>query len=286
VTVIAPGAVRPAIRRRSRVRTCWRWELAKLAAQARVRYTLLACVLAPFLFVFLLNRSGQLPKDQLYGRWVRDSGFAIPLLLLGFAGLWVFPLLTSLVAGDIFAAEDQHGTWKTVLTRSQSRAAIFWGKTLAAASFALALVVLLALSCLLAGVTLVNASPLESVSGTLLPAGRSARVDLGAWACMVLPLWGFTALGLLVSVLARNAAVGVMAPVVVGGIMQLYAFLNGSDGVRRLMLTSAFDSWHGLAATHPYYGALWRGVLVSLGWITVCLTAAWIAFRRRDVTGG
>ena len=56
----------------------------------------------------------------------------MPLLMLGFAAQWVLPLLTALVAGDIFASEDQHGTWKTVLTRSVSRGQLFWAKTLAA----------------------------------------------------------------------------------------------------------------------------------------------------------
>jgi ABC-2 type transport system permease protein len=47
----------------------------------------------------------------------------------------VLPLLAAIVAGDIFAAEDQHGTWKTLLTRSVSRTQIFWAKTLTAIGY-------------------------------------------------------------------------------------------------------------------------------------------------------
>ena len=57
-----------------------------------------------------------------------DNGFALALLVLGFAAQWVLPLLTAIVAGDIFASEDQHGTWKTVLTRSTSRAPAVLGQ--------------------------------------------------------------------------------------------------------------------------------------------------------------
>jgi ABC-2 type transport system permease protein len=269
-----------------RVLTCYRWEITKLLAQGRVRFTLLACLLAPFVFVLLLNRQDRVPKDTLYGRWVHDTGFATPLMLLGFAGLWVFPLLTSLVAGDIFASEDQHGTWKTILTRSQGRGQVFWGKTLAATTFALAVVATLALSCLVAGLVLVGNQPLEGLTGTPIPAGRAAALVLAAWGCALLPLLGFTSIAIMISVLTRNSAIGIVSPIVIGMLMQLYAFLNGVDMIRHVMLSTAFESWHGLFATHPFYQPLLRGSAVSVLYIAVCLGIAHAAFRRRDITGG
>ena len=58
-----------------------------------------------------------------FGRYVHETGLAIPLVLLLFGSVWMFPLITALVAGDIVAAEDRHGTLKTILTRSVERAA-------------------------------------------------------------------------------------------------------------------------------------------------------------------
>ena len=58
------------------------------------------------------------PNDVPFGRYVRDSGLAAPLVLLTFGSIWLFPLIASLVAGDIVAAEDGNGTLKTILTRS------------------------------------------------------------------------------------------------------------------------------------------------------------------------
>ncbi|SBW27958.1 hypothetical protein FDG2_5480 [Candidatus Protofrankia californiensis] len=214
------------------------------------------------------------------------SGFATPLLVLGFAAQWVFPLLTSLVAGDIFASEDQHGTWKTILTRSHSRTQIFWAKTLAAATFAILVLAVLALSCLAAGVLLVGHQPLESLSGTLLPSGRTAGLVLAAWASALPPLLGFTALGIMLSVLTRSSPMGIVGPIILGLVMQLYSFLNGADTIRRLLLVTPFDAWHGLLAAHPYYGPLRDGTLVSVGYILICLAIAYTALRRRDITGG
>ena len=72
--------------------------------------------------VVVIHGQSRPPKDTLFGRFATVNGFALALLVLGFAAQWVLPLLTAVVAGDIFASEDQHGTWKTVLTRSTSRA--------------------------------------------------------------------------------------------------------------------------------------------------------------------
>ncbi|MCM3882184.1 ABC transporter permease [Frankia sp. R82] len=281
-----PAMVRPRPVGRGRVITAYRWEIAKLAAQARTRATLAVCLVAPFVFVVLLDRQDRLPKDTLYGRWVHASGFATPLLILGFAAQWVFPLLTCLVAGDIFASEDQHGTWKTILTRSHSRSQIFWAKTLAATTFATAVLTVLALSCLTAGVLLVGHQPLESLSGTLLPAGRAAGLVLAAWATALPPLLGFTALGIMISVLTRSSPAGIVGPIILGLLMQLYAFLNGADAIRHLLLVTPFDAWHGLLAAHPYYGPLRDGTLVSAGYLVLCLAVAFTALRRRDITGG
>jgi ABC-2 type transport system permease protein len=270
-----------------RVGTAYRWEVVKLRAQRRTQVVLAACLLSPFVFVFLLDRQDRVPKDSLFGRYVHDSGFATPLLLLGFAAQWVLPLLTSLVAGDIFSSEDQHGTWKTILTRSHTRAQIFWGKTLAASSFAVLVLLSLTVGTTAAGVLLVGHQPLESLVGVPLPAGQAFGLVLAGWATALPPLLGFTALAILVSVLTRSSPAGIVAPVVVGLIMQLYGFLNGASTIRHVLLTTPFDSWHGLlAAPLSFYGPLYDGLVVCAVYISVCLAIAYRALNRRDITGG
>ena len=93
----------------------------------------LLCVLGPFAFAVILNSQTGSPADTIFGVWVHSSGFAIPLVVLAFAGSWGFPVLAGVLAGDIFSAEDRYGTWKTVLTRSCRRRDLFVGKVLAAA---------------------------------------------------------------------------------------------------------------------------------------------------------
>ncbi|MCW2666481.1 MAG: transporter permease [Frankiales bacterium] len=277
-----PGAAN----RRPGTPTALRWELRKLAAQARARYTLLGSLLAPVLLVLVLDGQQRPPKDNIYGRHIHDSGYAMPLLVLGFAAQWVFPLLTALVAGDIFASEDQHGTWKTVLTRSVSRTQIFWAKTVASVLFALSVLLLLAASTITASSLIVGRQSLVGLTGQLLPSHAALPLVLASWATAIAPLIGFTAVAVLLSVVSRNPAVGVVGPVVIGLVMQLAGSLGGLDAVRHLLLTTPFESWHGLLTEDRFSGPLIDGLLVSAGWTVVCLAVAYAVLRRRDITGG
>jgi ABC-2 type transport system permease protein len=146
--------------------------------------------------------------------------------------------------------------------------------------------VVLTASCLAAGVLLVGHQPLESLSGTLISPGRATGLVVAAWLSTLPPLLGFTALGIMLSVLTRNSPAGIVGPIVIGLVMQMYGFLNGTGPVRTLLLVTPFDSWHGLLVADPFYGPLRQGIVVSLGYLVICLGVAYTALRRRDITGG
>jgi ABC-2 type transport system permease protein len=259
------------------------WELRKLAAQSRYRLLLVMCALGPFALALVLDAQTGLPKDTLFGRHVHASGYALPLLVLGFAGTWAFPLLTSIVAGDLFASEDAHGTWPSLLTRSRTRAEVFTGKVLAATLSALVLLVVAATSSLLAGVVVLGTNPLLSLSGDPVQGAEAAGLVAISWLTAVPPLLGFTALACLLSVVSRNSVVGVGGPVVVGLLMQLMSLLGGLGTAANALLTAPFAAWHGLVRDEPFYGPLWQGLLVSLAWTVACLVPARRILLRRDV---
>lgn len=260
-----------------------RAEMAKLAAQVKVWATLGACLAGPFAFVVALKLQSSLPEDTLFGRWAKTSGFAVPLVVLGFAATWALPVLTSVVGGDLFASEDRYGTWPTVLTRSRTRGEIFAGKTLTALLFSLAAVSAIALSSIAAGALLVGTQPLLSLSGTQLSPSRSLVLVALAWASALLPAFGFTGLAVLMSVATRSSAAGIGLPVIAGFAMQLYAFVNGPDLPRRAMLTAPFSAWHGLFAEPQFFHPLLEGTAVSAAYFVACVTAAYFLFRRRDM---
>jgi len=263
-----------------------RWETTKLAVQLRARLVLLACLLAPPLMALVIKGQGRPPRDSLFGRYIHHSGFATPLLVLGNAGQWALPLLTALVAGSIFASEDQHGTWKTVLTRSASRTQLFWAKTLTAVGFAVAVLVVLATSTIVSSMLILGDQPLVGLSGQLIPSGTAARLVVEAWATALPPLLGFTCLAILLSVLTRSPAAGIAAPVVLGLVMQVGGTLGGMEAVRPLLLSTPFEAWHGLLADPRFHSPLVSGLITSAAWSAVCLAVAFIVLRRRDITEG
>jgi ABC-2 type transport system permease protein len=271
--------------RRPGTATVLRWEIAKLAAQARARYLLLGCLIVPPVIVAVFTGQ-QPPTDTIYGRHIHATGFADALLILAFAHQWLFPLLASLVAGDIFANEDGAGTWKTILTRSVSRGQVFAAKTLTAIAFNVLALLVLAASTIAGSLLIVGTQPLPGLSGQLIPAGSALPLVAAAWASAVPPLLGFTALALLLSVLSRNPTVGVATPVVLGFAMQLLSTLGGLDLARRLLLTTGFEAWHGLLTQHRFTGSLVQAGAVAAGWTAVCLVIGYLVLRRRDIIGG
>jgi ABC-2 type transport system permease protein len=240
-----PAAPAAASRERSRVSpggllVVMGVEYAKLRAQLKVWAVLAVCLLGPPAFAVAMRVQSEVPEDTLFGRWAKASGLAVPLVVLGFAGLWAFPALTSIVGGDLFSAEDRHGTWPALLTRSRTRGEIFGGKVLTGLSFSMVVVFALAISSVAAGTLLLSAA-------------------------------------------TRSAAAGIGLPVLVGGVMQLSAYVNLPRAVDRALLTPPLVAWHGLFAEPPYYGPLTQGMVTSSVYFAGGLAATYVLLRRRDM---
>lgn len=261
----------------------YRWELAKLITQRRTLLAVLACVAGPVVLVVVVSRQSTLPVDTLFGRWVGESGFAVPLLVLGFAGLWALPALTSVVAGDLFAAEDRFGTWTTILTRDRGRRELFAGKTLAAATWTLVVVMVPALASTAAGVAVVGTAPLVGLTGQDIGPGDALPRVLLAWASVLPPALAFAALGILVSVATRNGPAGVGVPVLVGLGSSLVALADLPPLVRVLLPSTPFGAWHGLFTAQSQLTPLWWGTATSVGWTVTLCVAAYAVFVRREI---
>lgn len=261
---------------------CARVEARKVIAQPQCASVLSVCAIAPFAFVAALRAQAGVPSDTLFGRAVHESGFAIPLVVLGFAGLWGLPIVAGLAGGDMFASEDRHRAWGTVLTRSRSRAEVFDGKVFVAFAFAASAVTVLAVAAIAAGVLIVGAQPLVDLSGALVPpADALARVAF-AWASVLPPSLALTGGAILLSVSTRSSVAGVGVPVVAAFVLQICAFADGPEVIRRLMPTTAFEAWHGLLAHPVFYGPLVYGTAVSAMCGGASILIARRIFLRRD----
>ncbi len=239
----------------------------------------------PVAFGAVLSQQSGVPGDTLLGIWVHSSGYALSFVVLGFAGYLGFPVLAGVLAGDMFSSEDRYETWKTVLTRSRTRRDVFAGKILAATTFSVALVALLAISSLLSGLLFTGDQPFVGFGGTLIPSGEALLVLLASWVLSILPVLAFVSMAVLFSVATRSGIAGVLGPLLVALAMQLLAFIGSGAWVHMLLLASAFDDWHGLLATPAFYGPLIVGSVVSCAWAAACLGVSWLLLSRRDFAG-
>ncbi|MFC0032578.1 ABC transporter permease [Micromonospora chaiyaphumensis] len=262
----------------------FRFELVKLVSQWRIRLLVLACWIAPALFVAAVSQQGSLPVDTLFGRWMHATGWAGPLVTLGFAGTWALPLLTSVVAGDMFASEDRLGTWRHLLVAVRSPRRIFVAKALASLTVILLLVVGLACSSAAGGLLAVGNQPLVGLDGHLLTPGDAAGKVLLAWVCVLAPTLALAAVGLLGSVALGRSPMGLLLPALVALSMQLAQMLPLPVAVRVALPGYAFIAWNGLFTSPAQLGPLLIGVVVSLVWAATATALAYLLFLRRDFT--
>lgn len=270
--------------RRVSVPRAYRFELVKLVSQWRIRLLVLACWIAPALFVAAVSQQSTLPSDTLFGRWMHATGWAGTLVMLGFAGTWALPLLTSVVAGDVFASEDRLGTWRHLLVAVRSPRRIFAAKALASLTVILLLVAGLAASSTAGGIVAVGNQPLAGLDGHLLSPADAAGEVLLAWICVLAPTLALAAIGLLGSVTLGRSPMGLLLPALVALAMQLAQMMPLPVAVRLALPSYAFIAWNGLFTSPMQLGPLLIGIGVSLLWAVTATVLAYVLFLRRDFT--
>jgi ABC-2 type transport system permease protein len=266
--------------------TVYRWELRKLRFQKRTYLGLGAAVAVPIIFVVATSLQGGGPEDVAFGRYIHDSGLAIPLVILLFGAIWLFPLITALVAGDIIASEDHHGTLKTVLTRSLERGQIFGGKLMAAASYAVVAILLSGIVATVAGCIASGFNPLTSLSGTRVSAPTALGLVFASLGFYLMPILAIACIGLLLSALTRNSAAAIVGTLMVSLIIQLVGVLPGLEGAKPYLLSTQFNAWQGLLRTPADWAPIIRSAWVCALYGLPALLGAYLVFLRRDVAGG
>jgi ABC-2 type transport system permease protein len=268
------------------VAAVYRQELVKLRYQRRTYLGLGAAVVVPLLFVGALAfQSGQ-PSDVAFGAYVRQSGLAIPLVLLIFGSIWLFPLVTALVAGDIVAAEDHNGTLKTILTRSVGRSQVLTGKLAAAATYTILTTALMGATAIVAGSLESGFNSLVSLSGTRVTALRALALVVASLGVYLLPLLALMCVGVMLSVVARNSAGAVVGTLMISLGLQLVAILPGLGGLKPYLLTEQFQAWQGLLRIPADLAPLGHAAWVCAIYAVAALVPSYLVFGRRDVAGG
>ena len=270
------------------VGTVYRWELLKLRHQKRTYLGLGASILVPVLFVIAvgLRRSHDHGGGFAFSDYIDKSGLAIPLVILLFGAVWLFPLIAALVAGDIFASEDHNGTLKTIFTRSLERWQLFAGKTLAAGTYAIVAIAVCGTVGVVAGSVQSGFNPLQSLSGTIVSAPKALGLVYAALAIYLIPIAAIVCIGLLLSTVTHNSAAAVVGTLMASLVFQLLGILPGLGSISPYLLSTQFNAWQGLLRTPIDWTPIIRAAWVCAIYGGASIAAAFLVFIRRDVAGG
>ena len=282
---IAVGRAPVEVRRPS-VLTVYRWELAKLRFLKRTYLGLGLAAIVPIIFAVAIHFRHSHHGDFAFAAYLNRSGLALPLVILLFGAVWMFPLITALVAGDIFASEDHNGTLKTVLTRSLERWQIFTGKTLAALTYAIVAILLNGSVAVVAGTLQSGFNPLQSLSGTVVSAPHALGLVYVSLLIYLIPIATVVCIGLLLSSLTRNSAAAVVGTLMISLLFQLIGVLPGLSGTQPYLLSTQFNAWQGLLRQPIDWAPVIRAAWVCAMYGIPALGAAFLVFLRRDVAGG
>jgi ABC-2 type transport system permease protein len=268
------------------VLTVYRWELIKLKHLKRTYLGLGAAAIVPILFVVAIHFRHHSHGDFAFSSYLDRSGLAVPLVILLFGAVWMFPLITALVAGDIIASEDHNGTLKTIFTRSLERWEIFGGKTLAAITYGIVAILINGTVAVIAGCIQSGFNSLQSLSGTIVSAPKALELVYVSLLVYLIPILTIVCIGLLLSAVTRNSAAAVVGTLMISLLFQLIGILPGLGGVQPYLLSTQFNAWQGLLRTPIDWTPIIRAAWVCAMYAVPALAAAFLVFLRRDVAGG
>jgi ABC-2 type transport system permease protein len=289
-TAASPAVPAPVLARTGHPRTptVWRWELRKLVSQKRTYLGLGLAVILPLIFVLAQRLRSHRGHDQgnIFASHITQSGLATPVLMLLFLSVFMLPLIASLVAGDIVAAEDGNGTLKTILTRSVDRGQVFAAKALAAMTYATIAVFLSAAVATIAGVASWGFNHVITFSGSVVSAQEGLLLVFAANACYLIPLLSVVAIGVLLSTTTRNSAAAVVGTVGFTILLFIVGQIPGLEGIKPYLLTEQYENWHGLLRTPTDWAPIAHSAWVCALYTIPALLAGYLVFLRRDVAGG
>jgi ABC-2 type transport system permease protein len=246
-------------------------------------------VILPLIFVIVQNvhqHHNHGGGDSIFAAQITQSGLATPVLMLLFESVFFLPLIASLVAGDIVAAEDGNGTLKTILTRSVNRGQVFASKTLAALTYGAIAVFLSAIVATVGGVASWGFDPIKTFSGSIVSASEGLLLVFAANACYLIPLLTVVCIGVLLSTATRNSTASVVGAVGFVILLFIVSGIPGLEGIKPYLLTEQFENWHGLLRTPTDWAPIWHSAWVCALYAVPSLFAAYLVFLRRDVAGG
>ena len=264
------------------VLVAYRWELRKLTRQGRTYLGIATAAIGPI--VYLLLEITQGPPSAPLAVNLGHTGVAFALVVFKLIVVVGPAIIAALIAGDIMASEDAHGTLKTILIRSVRRWHLLAGKVLALYTYLAAAMFAFFIVATAAGVIAWGFHPVINISGHRLAAVHALWLGAVSVAVYLLPVFALASFGLFLSVATRNSVAAVGGTLLYAFALQGIAVISAIRAAHPYLLTNQLTAWHDLFQTPVAGDAIVRSLWVSAAFGLPPLLAAWLVFSRRDVT--
>lgn len=215
---------------------------------------------------------------------VTSNGLFLAFGALGIEITLFLPLAIAMLAGDAIAGEANIGTLRYILTVPVNRTRLLAVKAASLVIGAFTGTALVAVTGIVAGVGLFGTGPLTTMSGNQI----SLWAALGRLALAVVYLGvGMSALamlGLFVSTLTEQPIAATVAVMTLAMVFWVLDQVPQLDWLHPWLLVDRWQSFLDLLRDPIYTGRLWPGLAVDLAYGVVFWLAAWLRFRRKDIT--
>ncbi len=272
-------------------------ELGLMFGRIRIRALLLVLAAVPVGYAVAVRLSGTATGDAppFVGQIPQNGVFA------GLAGLTttapaVLPLILAVVAGDAIAGEADFGTLRSLLIAPVSRTRLLLVKLASVCLFALVAAVVAAGAGLLAGTILFHLGAVPTAIGSDSPAPGAhltgpalpMLAGLGRLALAAIiggvQLFGFAAVGVFISTLTRVPLAATLGAAGVLGLSDALESASSLTFIRPALPSTYWDTYTSLFHTGQPLAGTVDAVAVSLAYLLVFGIAAWLRFRRADIT--
>jgi len=194
------------------------------------------------------------------------------------------PLAVAAASGDAIAGEANQGTLRYLLTIPAGRTRLLLTKYAAVVIFGLVATALVALAGVVAGLALFGGGDVILLSGTttsfLDGVGRLALSVLYLSACLA----ALGAIGMFISTLTEQPIAAIVATIGVDVLMFILDSISQLAWLHPWLLVDRWTAFGDLLRDPVSTDVIGQGLLVSLAYAVVFMTAAWARFSSKDIT--
>jgi ABC-2 type transport system permease protein len=258
-------------------------EIAKAWHRPRTWVFAAGLALLAALPVIVLRGLGASGQGGLFFEEIRHSGLFAALAAVALVQPFFLVLGTALLSGESIAAEASNGTLRYLLVRPVTRSRLVLEKFAAVMTQVGAAVLFVMVVGILAGGIGFGFGPMPTLSGPTLTVGEGLLRVVAAGGYVLLGVSGLAAIGVFVSTFTDAGLGAAAATLSIGIASQILDALSSLRAIHPYLPTHGWMAYADLFRSPVSWDAMGRGALLYIAYVVVFLTAALLAFGRRDV---